>query len=75
MKTFKRPPPTVFEPEWLAECEIVRYLANSGTGRNKNVCFDLFCNVTRIKQVGGFIHAIGINYRTNIPTVLVLKKV
>jgi len=64
---------TVFEPESLANCKIVSYLANKGTGSNKNVSFDLFDNVTKIKEVNGFIHAVGINYLTNVSTVLILK--
>jgi len=64
---------TVFEPESLANCKIVSYLANSGVGSNKNVSFDLFDSVTQIKQVKGFIHAIGWNGASKVATILILR--
>ncbi len=64
--------PTVFSPTWLSEYTKVKYIPKNGVGTNKNVSFDLFDEIIKVKQIGNVIHAVGL--RKEVPTFLILSK-
>jgi len=59
----------------LSEYEIINYVKTKGEAKSKIVTFDLFDTVVKFKDVGdGTVQAVGINYHTNDPVLLILQK-